>query len=177
MNRKRSPLCLLLAFVLVACVPPTQTMEVSVSCALVKESRHYADPMEQRQFKEALKKAGVEHVVVMRHGKEFISWKAREHEAIARIDASLFGPPLPSGRNLSTGTLRRGEFKAWLTANGIYFTTQINRGREYVVWGEKRTPRGSTIRHSSAALILPSRGRPPGYALPPPRKSIVSRHA
>jgi hypothetical protein len=155
-NHELSPLVILLALVLVGCEPETRPREVAASSTLVEESTNYADPTEQQQFKEALKNAGVAHVIKMRDGKEYISWKASEHEAVARIEASLFGPPLPSGRHLSAGAQRQGEFKAWLTANEIPFTTQVSRGREYVVWGEEYTQKVNNSPFFSPAMQSPN---------------------
>lgn len=156
MNHQLSPLVILLALVLAGCEPETHPTEVAASSTLVEESTNYADPTEQQQFKEALKSAGVAHVFKMRDGKEYISWKASENEAVARIEASLFGPPLPSGRNFSAGAQRQGEFKAWLTANGIPFTTQVSRGREYVVWGEEYAEKVNTLPFSFPAMQSPN---------------------
>lgn len=155
-TRQLSLMWILFAFVPVACEPTPSTKEVSTSNTLVEESAYYADSTEQQQFKEALKKAGVEHAIMMRDGKEYISWKPSEHESVARIRASLFGSPLPSGRNLSFDARRQDEFKAWLTANGIPFTTQVSRGREHVVWEDKYTQRVSSSPFFPPAMQSPN---------------------
>jgi hypothetical protein len=139
MNRECLTLCILLTLGLEACGPEPSLKEVSVTTGPVEESTSYTDQGEQRQFKEALKTAGVEYRVVTRDGREFVSWKPSDNEAVKRIQTSIFGPPLPSGRSLSLDAKRQEEFKGWLRANGIPFTIQLYRGLEYVMWEEEYT--------------------------------------
>jgi hypothetical protein len=105
-------------------------------------STSYADPKEHALFKAALKDANVPHEIhTGDDGREYVRWSAEQNDSVARIDAKLFGNPLPVGRSIHFGEPLHEEFKIWLTENRISFSTQINRGSEYIVWDAADYPR------------------------------------
>ena len=104
-----------------------------------KEGLTFAHPTDQRQFTDALAKAGIAYSLEVKEGRKFVVWSQRDRDSVSRIQASLVVPP---GRNLSlTPAENQAEFKTWLSENGIPFTTRLSLGQEYVVWAEQDTER------------------------------------
>jgi len=109
--------------------------EPTVSTASASEAIRYDDPNEYARFKDALRDAKVPHeLFVAIDGKEYVRWKSKDSATVARVTTQLFGEPLAPGRSLYLAEPRHKEFKNWLADNGIPFETQVNRGKEYVVW-------------------------------------------
>jgi hypothetical protein len=123
----------LAAFTLGACdvsvsrLGPGETVYLGASLS-------YSD--EQEQLKGALAAAGVPFTIEIENGKEFIRWDAEDAGRARAVSEAIFGPDPPEGRSISYDSERQEQFKAWLSANGIPFTTIVNRDREYVVWEE-----------------------------------------
>lgn len=114
----------------------------------------YANPQEQQRFKAALASARISFTTEVLDGKEFVRWAAADAEAVAKVEASLFGPPLPEGRHVSFGSRAlQLEFTAWLAQNDIPFETVASRGREYVVWQAKD---GERIKQWPKSYLLPT---------------------
>lgn len=135
--------------------PPHLQVGTPVSTAV-----SYADPQEQRRFKAALAGAGISVTTQVLDGKEFVRWAAADAEAVAKVQASQFGPPLPEGRHVSFGSHAiQQEFTAWLAQNEIPFETVASRGREYVVWQAKD---GERVKQWPKSYLLPtpSKGAP-----------------
>ncbi|MBU0747698.1 MAG: hypothetical protein KKH21_07135 [Gammaproteobacteria bacterium] len=114
----------------------------------------YADPQEQQRFKVALASAGIYAATEVRDGKEFVRWAEADAEAVAKVEVSLFGPPLPEGRHVSFGPYAiQQEFTAWLAQNEIPFETTVSRGRDYVVWQAKD---GERVKQWPKSYLLPT---------------------
>ena len=88
-----------------------------------------------QKFKHALLNAGVPHdVYVGDYGIEYVRWKGADNEAVEQVQASLFGAPLPSGRNISFDDKTQEQFKLWLAENEVPFTTHTRDGKEFIAW-------------------------------------------
>jgi hypothetical protein len=112
------------------------------------ESTSYADAAKQRRFKEALEHAGVPHEIYTGDdGNQYVRWKGEDGDRVEGIKISLFGKSLPEGRHIHFGALHQEQFKEWLTANGIAFTTQQSDGKEYVIWEAADYPRLARWEH------------------------------
>lgn len=113
---------------------------LAAACDEAKESKSgltFAHPADQRQFTDALAKAGIAYSLEVKQGKNYVMWSQRDRDAVGQIQASLVIPP---DRNLSlTPAEDQADFKAWLSENGIPFTTRLSLGQEYVVWAEQDT--------------------------------------
>jgi hypothetical protein len=96
----------------------------------------YADPREQQEFRSALLGANIPFTTELREGNEYIVLAGRYDDEAKALDAKLFGPPLPEGRHVSLDPASQEKFKRWLSSEGIVYTTQVSRGREFIVWSE-----------------------------------------
>ncbi len=115
---------------------------------LVSESISYTDARQQQQFKQALKDAGIPHEIhTETDGKEYVEWKASDKKSVETIQISLFGAPLPQGRHIHFGGKQNEQFKSWLDANSISFKTQLDQGKEYIIWEEVDSPRVTKWEH------------------------------
>jgi hypothetical protein len=104
---------------------------------LVSESVSYEDPDEHRRFKDALDEANVPYeTYVNEKGKEFVRWRPEVRGTVQAVQAKVFGPDLPAGRNIHFEGDMGALLKSWLAENDIPFTVIVNRGKEYVVWDE-----------------------------------------
>jgi hypothetical protein len=109
---------------------------------LVTESTSYSDAVQQQQFKQALKDAGIQYEIhVGTDGKEYVEWKAADKDSVEKIQNSLFGAPLPQGRHINFDVKTNEQFKSWLKANNIPYKTQLNEGKEFIVWEEVDSPK------------------------------------
>ena len=121
MTQKRSSLLavgLVGAAFLAACDKPPQ--QSSVKEILVRSSTAYADPADQKQFRDALASASIPHdVFTGPDGKEYIGWAGDQDAAVQKITVQLFGDPLPTGRHIHFSGEYGEQFKSWLTTNGI----------------------------------------------------------
>ena len=109
---------------------------------LIRGNTSYADPIEQKHFREALASASIPHEVsVWPDGREYVSWAGDQDAAVQKVKDQLFGEPLPTGRHIRFSGELGDQFKAWLTANGIPFKIVVSRGKEYVVWEAQDSPR------------------------------------
>jgi hypothetical protein len=130
----------ILAAAVAGCEAREPAREIVVhSSAAVVESARYEDPLEQEQFVAALKQAGIPFVITQLRGKDYVKWDPNRESDVLRIQTALFGAELPDGRNLASSGPAQQEFKDWLAARQIPYTTQVSRGREYVVWDAQYT--------------------------------------
>jgi hypothetical protein len=153
---------------LIGCEPVSPAAESPPT--LYSVSMYYADPTEHQQFKSALRDAGVPFELEVREGREYVLWEGRYQQRVEAIEAKLFGPPLPQGRHVSLDPASQEQFKRWLKQSGIPFTTQIKRGREYIVWSEEDDERVRKSPYSSNTPKSPnySIGRTSSGGLRPP---------
>ncbi len=129
---------ILASWMSVACDAPERTTPTKLDRTRV----HYPNSEEQRAFKEALAAAAIPHEVRMAtDGKEWVSWARDQDVAVAAVQEQMFGPELPSGRNLYVAGEAGTEFKAWLRDNRIPYKTMMKRGNEYVVWAVEDSSR------------------------------------
>lgn len=122
-----------------ACDAGHAPAKVVVVSEPVTVAQNYESPAEQARFKEALANAGLPFTIEQRHGKEFVTWQPEYASAVARIQVALFGSEIPPGRNFASDGPAHERLKNWLRANGIPFSVQVSRGREYVVWDAQYT--------------------------------------
>jgi hypothetical protein len=121
---------------------PTSTKHESSTYSSVITSIRYEDPREHQMFREALERAQVPVTVERRDGKDYFTWPREHDAAVTQIASNLFGDTPPRGRSISMQPKEElEEFKNWLRANDIRFTTQISHGREFVVWEAADTAR------------------------------------
>jgi hypothetical protein len=103
---------------------------------LASEGYSYADLVKQERLKRELTAAGVPFTVETNGGQEFIGWNARDADRANAVRVALFGPDLPPNRHISYDDKMQAEFKAWLTENGIPFSTAVVDDHEYVIWDQ-----------------------------------------
>ena len=170
------PLITLLPLLVLACEYRTDQPSEVARQTVSEVSTHYADPSEHQAFKAALAASGVPFRVVVRDSKEHVAWPTEQEAKVAAIEAKLFGPPLPSGRNVSLDPSNQAAFKAWLNANSIAYTTQVSRGRELIVWSEADSERVRQSRYApkQGGLTGRSRATPTGIALGPRYRRLLS---
>jgi hypothetical protein len=101
---------------------------------LDSEAYSFHDPVRQEQFKQKLTAAGVPFTTETLDGQEFVRWTKSDAERATAIRQEVFGPDLPSGRHIAYDGATQARFKAWLTENGIPFSTAEKDGREYIIW-------------------------------------------
>ena len=145
---------LILAGVLSGCFRTDEQSPQSPVGTSVSTAVSYADPQEQQRFKAALASAGISVTTELLDGKEFVHWATADAEAVAKVQASLFGSPLPEGRHVSFGSPAvQQEFTTWLAQNEIPFKTVASRGREYVVWQARYAER---VQQWPKSYLLPT---------------------
>jgi hypothetical protein len=98
------------------------------------EGHSFHDAVRQEQFKQKLMAAGVPFTTETVDGQEFVRWTKRDADRANAIRQEVFGPDLPPGRHIAYDGATQASFKAWLTENGIPFSTAQKDGREYVIW-------------------------------------------
>lgn len=135
---------LLLALAVTACGRHDAPESRVISSVLVSEGISYENEAETAALASALTASGVPYSTGLQNGKTSLKWEAKHSPAVRSIQSQLFGPPLPSGRNLSGDPETQMRFKTWLSENDIPYTLQESHGREFIIWEEKYTPKVQT---------------------------------
>jgi len=81
----------------------------------VSEAYYMSAAEDQARFKQALTEAGVPFTLEMLDGKEHVRWEGADAAKANEVREKLFGPDLPSGRNVAFETEIQSKFKTWLT--------------------------------------------------------------
>lgn len=123
--------------VLLACERSKTPDQIEITNA--SRSIWYADPARQNLLAAELKKAGISYDVVVERGREYIRVTEEDSVRVSAIEEMLFGPELPSGRNIGFDPERQAKFKAWLREDRIPFKEITKDGSEYIVWEESDT--------------------------------------
>jgi hypothetical protein len=130
-----------------------KAVEIAAADPVGVKAVSYPNPVMQKQFKDALLKAGVPHKVKTQNGKEYVQWRPEDSPAVEEIEGRVKGAALPSGRNASfADPAFQARFKDWLTQKGVPFEVVSARGSEYVVWDEGR---GDLVQEFSRQLAEP----------------------
>jgi hypothetical protein len=128
------------------------------SCAV-----SYADASKRSRFEMALEQAKVPHeTITLPDGQLAVQSHGQDCEQFQATMLALFGPDLPSGRNLHFDADRQAQFKKWLTEQGIPFRTEVRDGSEFVVWETQDATRVAAWEHfpRDYPMLSPSTSNP-----------------
>ena len=103
---------------------------------LVSEGYSFSDPDRMERLKTGLTSAGIPFTTEVRDGNEYVDWEGRYADKANAVRIELFGPDLPSNRNIAMGGELQVRFKAWLAERSIPYQTVEKEGVEYIIWEE-----------------------------------------
>jgi len=128
MYRRARVMALFVLSVVLGCERTEEPLPVAT------HSVSYANPANQEQLAAELTKANVPYDVVFERGREQLRVAETHLAAFTAVQERLFGPELPSGRNLRLDPERQQQFKLWLSGNGIPFKEVAKPDGNYIVW-------------------------------------------
>src|SRR5262245_25115559 len=111
-----------------ACTPGERVR----SRELVSEGYSFSDPERSERLKTGLTSAGIPFTTEVQGGNEYVNWEARYADRANAVRIELFGPDLPSNRNIAMGAEQQARFKAWLAERSIPYQTVEKEGMEYI---------------------------------------------